>query len=138
MGIRFRLALAATSAATCAAVVLGAGFGGPGPASAQEKIAAKRIAVRFFNALDRGRWSQACALLAKQFYRSHHVPDQRHCIVGFTVGMSGSAVKYRIGHVDGNGDTIVVHAVVDGAPGTVRLIREKQGYRVLAMQGDTA
>jgi hypothetical protein len=138
VGIRFRLALAATSAVTCATVVLGAGFGGPGPASAEEKIAAKRVTVRFFNALDRGRWSQACALLTRQFYRRHHVPDLRHCIVGFTVGMGGWAVKYRIGHVDGNRDTIVVHAVVDGAPGTVRLIREHHGYRVLAMQGDRA
>jgi hypothetical protein len=133
---RTRIALAATSAAACGAIVLGVGFGGPGPASAQEKIAARKVTVHSFDALERGRWSQACALLARQFYRRNHVPDRRHCIAGFTVGMGGWAVKYRIGHVDGSPDVIVVHAVVDGAPGTVRLVREQHGYRVLAVQGD--
>ena len=138
MGIRTRVALAATSAVTCGAIVLGVGFGGPGPASAQEKLAARQVTVRFFTSLDRGRWSQACSLLAKQFYRRNHVPDRRHCIAGFKIGMGGWAVKYRIGHVNGSRNAIVVHAVVDGAPGTVRLIRERHGYRVLAMQGDAA
>jgi hypothetical protein len=120
------------------AIVLGVGFGGPAPASAQEKLAARQVTVRFCTSLDRGRWSQACSLLARQFYRRNHVPDRNHCIAGLRVGMGGWAVKYRIGHVNGNRDAIVVHAVVDGAPGTVRLIRERHGYRVLAVQGDAA
>ena len=138
MGLGSRFVLATISGVTCALVVLGLGFpssGGVSPASAQARSEAKRVTVRFFDALDHGRWSQACSLLARQFYRRHHVPDRRHCVVGFTIGMSGWAVKFRIGHVDAKGDRAVVHAVVDGAPGTVQLVREKRrGFRVLDMQ----
>jgi hypothetical protein len=92
-GHRTRLAVATTSAVTCGVVVLGVGFGGPSPASAQEKIAARQATVSFFDALDRGRWSQACSLLAKQFFRHNHVPDGKHCIAGFTIGMGGWAAE---------------------------------------------
>jgi len=135
VGPRFRLGLAATSAATCAAVVLGLGIGGPGIASAEVKAAARRITVSFFHALDHGRWSQACSMLAQQFYRRNHVPDRRHCISGFRVGMGGWAVKYRIGKIDATTDSATVHAVVDGDPGSVMLVREKGRLRVLALRG---
>lgn len=138
LGFRSRLGLGATAVSTCAAVVLGMGFGGSGlaaQASPQAAKEAKRVTVRFFTALDQGRWNQACSLLAREFYRRHHVPDKRHCIVGFTIGMSGTAVRYRIGRVEAKGDKVVVHAVVDGAPGTVQLVKEKRrGYRVIELQ----
>ena len=87
------------------------------------------------NALDHSRWSRACALLARQFYKDNHVPDLRHCVVGLKIGMSGWAVKFHIGKIDATGDEAVVHAVVDGAPGTVKLVRENGRFRLLALRG---
>jgi len=126
MGVRTRLALAATSALTCASIVLGFGFGSAGVSvpPAEARVDARRVTVQFFTALDHSRWGRACALLAQQFFEDNHVPDVRHCVVGLRIGMSGWAVKFRIGKIVATGDGAVVHAVVDGAPGTVRLVRE--------------
>jgi hypothetical protein len=38
--------------------------------------------------------------------------------------------------VTATGDRARVHAKLDGAPGTVELVRERHGYRVLALQAD--
>lgn len=138
MGVGTRLALAATYAVTCTAVVLGFGYGSGGvsPASATTVAEAKRVTARFLTALDRGRYEQACTMLARQFYRRNHVVDREHCIVGFKVGMGGTAVKFRITGVRAHGDRVSVHAIVDGAPGTVELVREGSRFRVLACRGD--
>jgi hypothetical protein len=130
---RTRLGFAATAAATCVAIVLGLGFAGPGASqiTTDERVAARRVTVRFFHALDQGRWSQACSMFSSQFYVRHHVVDRKHCIAGLTVGMGGTAVKFRIDRVEAKGNRATVHATVDGAPGTVQLIREKRRFRVL-------
>jgi hypothetical protein len=136
VGIRTRFAAAATSALTCACVVLGIGFGTAAVTvpPAEARTDARRVTVQFFTALDHSRWSLACAMLARQFYEDNHVPDARHCVVGLRMGMSGWAVKFRIGKIEATGDGAVVHAVVDGAPGTVKLVREHGRLRVLALR----
>jgi hypothetical protein len=136
---RTRLGFAVTAAAACAAVVLGVGFGGsPSPAAAEAKVAARRTAVLFLNALDRGHWNQACSMLSRTFYRRHHVVDRKHCVAGLKVAMGGTAVKFRIDRVRAHGTTAVVHAVVDGSPGTVQLVRESGRFRVLDVHADKA
>jgi hypothetical protein len=137
---RTKLGFVATAAAVCIAVVLGLGFAGPGAshASADANAAARRVTVRFFHALDQGRFGQACTMLSQQFYRRHHVPDRKHCVAGLKVGMGGTAVKVRIDGVKATGQTAVVHAVVDGSPGTVQLIRESGRFLVLDVHADRA
>lgn len=132
----FRAVLVATSAVTCAAIVLGLGFGGSARSAADVQAGreAKQVTTRFLSALDHGHYDQACSLLARQFYRSHHVPGRRQCAAGLRIGMAGSAVKFRITGVEAQGNSARVHAVVDGAPGTVTLIRESGNFRVLNQQ----
>jgi hypothetical protein len=43
-------------------------------------------------------------------------------------------VKFRITGVDAKQNSARVHAVVDGAPGTLILIRESGSFRVLDQQ----
>ena len=118
--------------AACAAVVLGFGFrGAPAPADAQVRTEAKRVTSRFLTALDQGRYKQACALLAKQFYLRHHVPGRLQCATGLAMGMGGTAVRFRITGVDVHGKSAEVHAVVDGDPGIVVLVRESGSLRIL-------
>jgi hypothetical protein len=131
------LGLVATSIVTCAAVVLGMGFGSGGAPSAavvQAKKEAKRVTKRFLSALDQGHYGQACSLLARQFYRRHHVPGRKQCVMGLHAGMAGTAVKFRITGVDAKRNSARVHAVVDGAPGIVVLVRESGSFRVLDQQ----
>ena len=133
----FRSILVATSVVACAAVVLGLGFGGGTASSAtnaQVRREAKWVTTRFLSALDQGRYGRACALLARQFYRRHHVPGHSQCVAGLRAGMAGSAVKFRITGVDATKDWARVHAVVDGAPGTVILVREAGSFRILDQQ----
>jgi hypothetical protein len=120
----------------CAAVVLGMGFGthAASSADAQARREAERVTTKFLSALDAGRYSQACSLLATQFYLRHHVPGRRQCAAGLRIGMAGSAVKFRITGVDAKQNSARVHAVVDGAPGTLILIRESGSFRVLDQQ----
>ena len=133
----FKSVLVATSTVSCAAVVLGMGFGIRASHAAVDVQAgreAKRVTVTFLSALDHGRYSQACSLLARQFYRSHHVPGPKQCVAGLRIGMAGSAVKFRITSVDARRNSARVHAVVDGAPGVVTLVRESGSFRVLDQQ----
>jgi len=125
------------SIASCAGVVLGMGFethAASSAANAQARREAARVTTRFLSALDQGRYGQACSLLAHQFYSRHHVPGRKQCVAGLRVGMAGSAVKFRITGVEAQQNSARVHAVVDGAPGTVTLIRESGSFRVLDQQ----
>jgi hypothetical protein len=97
---------------------------------------ARRVTARFLSALDQGKYEQACALLAQQFYRRHHIPDRKHCIAGFAAGMGGTAVKFRILAVHARADRAIVHVAVDGSPGTVQLVRETAGWKITGMRAD--
>ena len=97
---------------------------------------ARQVTARFLGALDQGQYARACSLLARQFYRVHHIPDRQHCVAGFSVGFGGWAVKFKILGVDAQIDKAVVHCVVDGSPGTVQLIREAAGFRISGMHAD--
>jgi hypothetical protein len=129
----FKSLLVLTSTAACAAVVLGMGFGKgeTGRGDARVRTEAKQVTARFLNALDQGHYTQACSLLAKQFYRRHHVPGRTQCATGLAMGMGGTAVRFRITGVDVHGKSADVHAVVDGDPGVVVLVREAKSLRVL-------
>ncbi len=134
MPIWFKSVLTVTSTVTCAAVVLSMGFGsraGTTLADAKVRTEAKLVTTRFLSALDQGEYTQACSLLAKQFYRRHHVPGATQCATGLAMGMGGTAVRFRITGVDVHGKSAEVHAVVDGDPGVVVLVRESKSLRVL-------
>jgi hypothetical protein len=105
-------------------------------ALARARSEARQVTARFLSALDQGKWEQACSLLARQFYRSHHIPDRKHCVAGFAVGMGGWAVKFKILAVHAELNRALVHVTVDGSPGTVQLVREAAGFRITAMRAD--
>jgi hypothetical protein len=92
--------------------------------------------VQFLAALEHSQFSRACALRSRTFYRRNHVRDRSHCIAGFRVGLGPLALRYTILGVTPKGDRARVHAKLDGAPGSVELIRERHGYRVLSLQAD--
>ena len=123
---------------SCAVVGLGMGFGSRAASRAdvaRAKVEAKQVTVRFLNALDRRHYDQACSLLAHLFYRHNHVRGRKQCVIGFSVGMAGTRVQFHITRVDAATDKAKVHGVVDGEPGTVLLVREPPGFRVLDLQG---
>lgn len=140
MGFRLQtqLALVAVAVVTCGLVVLGAEFARNGDTSVRDEgatRAAAAVTTQFLTALDRGQYARACDLLAPEFYRRHRLPDRGHCIRGFTLGLGGTAVKFRIVEVEAQGGEALVRAVVDGAPGTIRLVRGTAGFRVLELRG---
>jgi hypothetical protein len=105
-------------------------------ALARARSEARRVTARFLGALDQGKWELACSLLARQFYRSHHILDRKHCVAGFAVGMGGWAVKFKVLAVHAQVNRALVHVAVDGSPGTVELVREALGFRITAMRAD--
>jgi hypothetical protein len=63
------------------------------------------------------------------------VADRKHCAAGLAAGMTGTAVRFRILGVRTSGDRASVRTVVDGSPGSIRLVRERSRFRVLEVRG---
>jgi len=128
--------VAAATSATAVVLALGGLGGGASYASPGVRAEARAVTVRFLAALEHAQFGRACSLLSPTFYRRNHVRDRSHCVAGFRVGLGPLALRFSILGVTATGDRARVHAKLDGAPGTVELVRERHGYRVLALQAD--
>ncbi|HEX8958598.1 MAG TPA: hypothetical protein VF770_02125, partial [Solirubrobacterales bacterium] len=127
---------AAAASATAVALAFGGLGGGASYAAPDARAEARDVTVRFLAALQHAQFGRACSLLSPTFYRRNHVRDRSHCVAGFRVGLGPLALRFRILGVTAAGDRARVHAKLDGAPGTVELVRERHGYRVFALQAD--
>jgi len=126
------------SALFAAAALAGLGIGlalaaSRGPSAASE---ARAVAARFFRTIDQRHYAQTCDLLSARFYRQNHVPDKRHCVLGLSVGMAmAPSYRFRITDVRVTRAGAAVAALANGLPGRLLLVRDRKGFKVLAVQG---
>jgi hypothetical protein len=74
----------------------------------------------------------AALALSAEFYRVNSVPDKNHCVLGFSLGMSGGGShRFEITGVRAEGRLMVVSALANGAPGEVLLVEEAGQLKVL-------
>ena len=123
--------VAAALLALGATLVFARGGGAGGPSSAEQ---ARRVATQFFTALNARRYDRACSLLSKDFYRLNRVARRADCVLGLTVGIGMSDIKFRITGVSAENGRATVHALANGAPGEIVLIEERGRYKVLALE----
>ncbi len=118
-----------------AATALGiATLAAPGSRSPSDEAEARAVASLFFEAINARRYDEACGLLSKRFYREHHVPDRKRCVLGLTVGMGPNGARFEITGVRAKGNRAEVSARADGAAGKVLLVREGGRYRILSLR----
>jgi hypothetical protein len=108
-----------------------AGFHGDSAA-----VQARAVASQFFRTIDQRRYAQTCDLLSARFYRQKHVPDKRHCVLGLSVGMAmAPSYRFRITGVQVTRGRAIVSALANALPGRLVLVREQDGFKVLAVHG---
>ena len=130
-----RLVATAVLLLVAAGTALGiATFAAPGSGSPSNEAEARAVASLFFEAINARRYDEACGLLSKRFYREHHVPDRKHCVLGLTVGMGPNGARFEITGVRANGQRAEVSARADGAPGKVLLVKEEGRFRIVALR----
>jgi hypothetical protein len=133
--------LIATLAAATVLMAFGAsGFGGPVAASGGNDVAlaaqAQHVAFEFFQSQNDRRYDDLCALFSRGFLRTHGLRDRRACAAVARVAFVWSLkIEFRIGRVVRERARLVVHAVADGAPGRIVLVREDGTLRILAVEG---
>ena len=97
---------------------------------------ARSVAVEFFRSQNERRYGDTCRLLSRGFYETHRLRDQRTCGAVLRVAFVWSGkIEFRIGKAVREGDSFVVHAVADGAPGRIVLVREDGSVKILAVAG---
>jgi hypothetical protein len=126
---------AAAAAVTLVTLGLGGGFF-TSSRSAATDAQARSVAVEFFRSQNDRQYDRTCSLLSRGFIRSHALRDRRTCAaVMRVVFVWNGRIDFRIGAVERDGDRIVVHAVADGAPGSIVLVPEGSDLRILAVRG---
>jgi hypothetical protein len=96
---------------------------------------ARRVAAELFRTIDEHRYASTCALLADGFFDEALV-GRRLCALGLRIGFTGSRTfRVHIGRVRAEGGRAVVHAVVDGVPGRIVMVREGGSLRILRLDG---
>jgi hypothetical protein len=104
-----------------------------------EEVEAREVVARFFSSLNARRYEQVCGLLADGYYIRHPGSSRRLCTIGLRVGFQWShEIRWRIRGVRWRGNTIVVGAVADGAPGRILLVAVKGRLRVLDLVDDAS
>ena len=99
-------------------------------------IQARHVAVEFFRSQNEGRYDDLCALFSRGFIRTHALRDRRTCAAVSRVAFVWSGkTEFRIGKAVREADRFVVHAVADGAPGRIVLVREDGSLKILAVEG---
>jgi hypothetical protein len=96
---------------------------------------ARSVAIEFFRSQNERRYEDTCRLLSRGFYRTHGLRDRQTCTAVMRVAFVWSGrIDFRIGSVTHEVNRVVVHAVADGAPGRLVLVREDGALRILALQ----
>ena len=111
------------------------GLAGSGRASGATEAQARSVAVEFFRSQNERRYDDTCRVLSRGFIRTHALRDRQTCTAVMRVAFVWSGrIEFRIGDVSREADRVVVHAVADGAPGRLVLVREDGALRILAVQ----
>jgi hypothetical protein len=76
----------------------------------------------------------AALALSAEFYRVNRVPDKKHCVLGFTLGMNTGSNRFEITGVRAEERLMVVSALANGAPGEVLLVEEAGQLKVLELR----
>lgn len=101
-----------------------------------EATEARDVTREFFRTLNAGSYERTCGLLAAEYYRRKGIPNESRCVLGLRVGfMSSPHIFIRITGVSVEDDRAVVHAIANGAPGMVTLVRDQGRLKILAMDG---
>ena len=96
---------------------------------------ARRVAIEFFRSQNERRYEVTCRVLSLGFIRTHALRDRQTCTAVMRVAFVWSGrIVFRIDDVSREADRVVVHALADGAPGRLVLVREDGALRILAVQ----
>jgi hypothetical protein len=96
---------------------------------------ARSLAIEFFRSQNERRYEVTCRLLSNGFIEAHALRDRRTCTAVMRVVFVWSGrIDFRIGSVTREGNRVVVHALADGAPGRLVLVREDGALRIIAVQ----
>lgn len=102
---------------------------------ARVEARARDVVTRLFRTIDERRYASTCDLLADGYFEGSPL-GRRRCALGLRIGfMWSNELRIRLGRVRVDGDRVVVEAVVNGAPGTVEVVRETGRFRVLRVDG---
>lgn len=128
--------LVATISVVGTVAIAGTFSAASGNDSVATEAQARSVAVEFFRSQNERRYDDTCRLLSRGFYRTHALRDRQTCTAVMRVAFVWSGkIVFRIGPVARERDRLVVHAVADGAPGRIVLVREDGSLRILAVQG---
>ena len=96
---------------------------------------ARSVAIQFFRSQNERRYEVTCRVLSLGFIRTHALRDRQTCAAVMRVAFVWSGrIVFRIDDVSREADRVVVHALADGAPGRLVLVREDGALRILAVQ----
>ena len=96
---------------------------------------ARTLAIEFFRSQNERRYEDTCGLLSRGFIETHALRDRQTCTAVMRVAFVWSGrIVFRIDDVRREADRVVVHALADGAPGRLVLVREDGALRILAVQ----
>ena len=96
---------------------------------------ARSAAIEFFRSQNERRYEVTCRLLSLGFISTHALRDRQTCTAVMRVAFVWSGrIVFRIDDISREADRVVVHALADGAPGRLVLVREDGALRVLAVQ----
>ena len=96
---------------------------------------ARSVAIEFFRSQNERRYEVTCRVLSLGFIRTHALRDRQTCTAVMRIAFVWSGrIDYRIASVTRDADRVIVHALADGAPGRLVLVREDGALRILAVQ----
>jgi hypothetical protein len=116
-----------------AALALAITLAGAGTGPSEEERA-RGLVEEFFQTINARQYERVCDLLSAEFYRENRVPDRKHCVLGFSLGISGGSYRFEITGVRAEGRGMVVSALANGAPGEVLLVEEAGQLKVLKLR----
>ena len=133
--IRFHVKLGAIAAVAATGVTLvlsPGGFASIGRAEAE----ARSVAREFFRTINARQYAQTCDLLSAAYLERYHIPSKEHCVTGLRISfMWSQEIRFRITGVTVHADWAVVRSLADGVPGRIVLRRERDGFRILSIDG---
>jgi hypothetical protein len=95
---------------------------------------ARQVAATFFRTLNARRYDRTCASLADAYFDGNPGSERRTCAVALrTSFMWAQEFRWRITGVDVTPGRVLVDTVVDGAPGTLVLVREGSRLRIATL-----
>jgi hypothetical protein len=121
------------TAAATALIALGAAPAFPATGASLE-ARARAVVGEFFRTINAREFGRTCDLMSARFYKENHIPNRKRCVLGLTVTFTNTAtIHVRILGVRREVDQVVVKALANGAPGTIVVVREAGGLKILSV-----